>query len=116
MGFTSVNSQLMSVPPYVLGSIVCIGCSMISDRLKTRGVVLLIVAPGIVIGFALLTALDTVAVKYFALFLCTAGAFTGSPFLLGWLVDNTAGPMVRAIASAFAVCLGCTGTYSPQRS
>lgn len=123
MGFTSIRSQLMTVPPYLLGSIVCVCCAILSDRLKTRGLILCLVSgPTIVIGFALLLTIDMIAVKYFALFLVTMGAFTSSPVIIAWTVDNSAGPTVRAIASAFAVCLGSTGglvatwTYLPSEA
>jgi hypothetical protein len=123
MHFTSIKAQLMTVPPYVLGSIVCISAAVTSDRFKTRGVVLLSLAcPTIVIGFALLLSVNIIAVKYFALFLVTMGAFTGSPVFISWTVDNSAGPTVRAIASGFAVSLGSTGglvatwTYLPSEA
>lgn len=120
MGYTSIRAQLMTVPPYVVGSIVCITCAIISDRMKTRGGILVgIAAPTIVIGFAILLTVDTTSIKYFALFLSTMGAFTASPIILAWTVDNSAGPTIRAIAGAFAVCLGTSGglvatwTYLP---
>ncbi|KAI5818279.1 major facilitator superfamily domain-containing protein [Pyronema omphalodes] len=123
MHFTSIKAQLMTVPPYVLGSIVCISAAITSDRFKTRGTVLLCLAcPTIVIGFALLLSVNIIAVKYFALFLVTMGAFTGSPVFISWTVDNSAGPTVRAIASGFAVSLGSTGglvatwTYLPSEA
>jgi hypothetical protein len=110
MGFISVRSQLMTVPPYVLGSIVCISCTILSGLLKTRGPIpCLVSGPTIVVGFALLLTVDVIAVKYFALFLATMGAFTSSPVLIAWTVDHSAGLTVHAIASVFTVCLGSTG-------
>jgi len=123
MNFTSIKAQLMTVPPYVLGSVVCIISAITSDKLKTRGPILLILAgPTIITGFALLNTIDIIAVKYFALFLVTMGAFTASPVFISWTVDNSAGPTVRAIASAFAVSLGSSGglvatwTYLPSEA
>lgn len=119
MGFTSVKAQLMSVPPYVFGSIVCIVGTKISDRIRSRGIVLLVLGPMIIVGFALLRQVNVVGVMYFGIFLATGGAFTSSPLWITWSVDNSAGPMVRAISSGFAVATGSMGglvatwTYLP---
>ncbi|KAJ9666028.1 hypothetical protein H2201_003940 [Coniosporium apollinis] len=120
MGYSSIRSQLLTVPPYAIGTIVCIIAAYISDRFRTRGPVLLVIAPCIVVGFVLLSAVQTVGVKYFAICLATLGAFTSSPILLAWSVDNAAGPAVRAIVSAYCVGLGSVGaivstwTYLPK--
>lgn len=120
MGFTSVRAQLMSVPPYVFGSIVCIFGTKISDRIRSRGTVLLVLGPMIIIGFALLRQVHIVGVMYLGIFLATGGAFTASPLWITWSVDNSAGPMVRAISSGFAVATGSMGgllatwTYLPS--
>ncbi|GAN07195.1 major facilitator superfamily protein [Mucor ambiguus] len=110
MGFDSIKSQLMTVPPYACGTIFCIIAAMTSDRLKTRGPILIFAAgPLIVIAFIILLTVETTGVRYMAIFFATCGAFTGSPVFVAWLVDNSSGPMVRAIASAFAVSVGSLG-------
>lgn len=123
MGYDSIDSQLMSVPPYAVGTIVCILLAIISDHAKTRGLILLFAAgPLITIAFAVLLTVEATGPRYMAIFFGTAGAFTGSPVFVGWIVDNTAGPMVRAIASAFTVSIGSCGgllatwTYLPSQA
>lgn len=120
MGYSSTNAQLLSVPPYVLAACVCIGASFASDRLKTRGLVILALTPLTMIGFLLLALVPSTAVRYFALFLTTSAAFTCSPILLAWVVSNSAGSSVRAIVAAYAVGEGnigsiiATWTYRPH--
>lgn len=110
MGFSSIQSQLMTVPPYAVGTIVCICLAMTSDRFRTRGPIIFgIVGPLIFIAFVILRTVDSIGVRYMAIFFATCGAFTGSPIIIAWIVDNTAGPMVRAIASAYSVSLGSLG-------
>jgi hypothetical protein len=83
---------------------------MTSDRFKTRGPIIFgIVGPLIFIAFVILRTVDSIGVRYMAIFFATCGAFTGSPIIVAWIVDNTAGPMVRAIASAYSVSLGSLG-------
>lgn len=123
MGFDTIKSQLMTVPPYVFGTICCITCGICSDKFKIRGPILAAVAgPLILVAFILLVTVESYGVRYFAIFLATGGAFTGSPLFVAWLVDNTSGPMVRAISSASQVSVGCLGglvatwTYLPSEA
>ncbi|KAI9313785.1 major facilitator superfamily domain-containing protein [Dichotomocladium elegans] len=125
MGYSSVDAQLMSIPPYAVGTIVCIILCRLSDRLRDRGSFMAgIAGPLIVIAFIILLAVPAanVGVRYMAIFFATAGAFTASPMVLGWVVENAAGPMVRAIVSGVVVCIGCTGglvatwTYLPSEA
>jgi len=100
----------MSVPPYTLSALVCVSLSMLSDRLKNRGYILMALSPLVPIGFVILATVPHVAgVRYFAIFLSTSGAFTLSPVLLAWGVENSAGPAVRAITAAYLVGFGSIG-------
>lgn len=109
MGYTSIHAQLMTVPPYTFSSLVCVTLSMVSDRIKNRGLILTAAAPLVPIGFAILATVKVVGVRYFAVFLSTAGAFTLSPMLLAWGVENSAGPAVRAITAGYLVGFGSFG-------
>jgi hypothetical protein len=103
MGYSGTHSQLMSVPPYTVSALLCMSLALLSDRIKNRGYILWGMATLVPIGFALLATQTSVAVRYFAIFLATSGAFTLSPITLAWGVENTAGPAVRAIAAAYMV-------------
>ncbi|PKS10908.1 hypothetical protein jhhlp_002666 [Lomentospora prolificans] len=109
IGYSGINSQLLSVPPYAWAAIVCVAASMVSDRTHRRGQWILAVMPFSVVGFAILLVPARVGVHYFALFLCLTGVFTASPMLLAWVVDNSAGHMTRAIVAGFTVGFGSTG-------
>lgn len=110
------------MPPYVCSACICLAASFLSDRLKTRGFILLALAPLIIIGFAMMATVESAGVRYFAIFLTTTGAFTCSPILLAWVVSNSAGPAVRAIVTAYTVGMGncgaiiATWTYLPKDS
>jgi MFS family permease len=110
MGYSAIHAQLMSVPPFAWATIVCLAIAILSDKMKTRGVFLLGIVPVSAIGFILLIAVkNQPAVRYFATFLALTGAFTASPMIVAWTVDNTAGPNVRAISAAYVVTLANLG-------
>lgn len=106
MGFSRIESQLLTVPPYAVGAIFCITTAIVSDRIRQRGVILFGLLPCVITGFAILAAVDSVGVRYFAIYLATVGGYCSSPLLLTWGVDNAAGPAVRAVVSGYAVGLG----------
>ncbi|KAH7013993.1 major facilitator superfamily domain-containing protein [Ilyonectria destructans] len=110
MGYSGQEAQLMSVPPYVFGAIVCVTIATLSDRYRRRGFFFMVLlSPFIFIGFTLNQFVDSVAARYFGLFLAVAGAFTASPLLLSWSVDNNSGPAVKAIAAAYSIGFGGCG-------
>ncbi|EEP76377.1 predicted protein [Uncinocarpus reesii 1704] len=109
MGYSAINSQLMSVPPFAWSTIVCLTIAYTSDRTKSRGIWLLTVMPFTAAGFLVLILVTKPAVRYFATFLALTGAFTCSPMLVAWTVDNTAGPNVRAVSSAYVVSIANLG-------
>ncbi|KAI9148333.1 hypothetical protein HJFPF1_12161 [Paramyrothecium foliicola] len=110
MGYSGQEAQLMSVPPYVFGAIICVTIATLSDRFRCRGFFFMaILAPCIFIGFTLNQFASSVAARYFGLFLAVAGAFTASPLLLSWSVDNNSGPAVKAVAAAYSIGFGGCG-------
>lgn len=109
MGYTAIDSQLMSVPPFAWSALVCLCIAYISDRTKSRGLWLLAIMPFTAAGFLVLILATNPAVRYFATFLALTGAFTCAPMLVAWTVDNTAGPNVRAVSSAYVVSIANLG-------
>lgn len=109
MGYSAIRSQLLSVPPYAFATVVCIVFSIYSDRIKRRGVPMLLLLPIGMVGFILHLTVKSPGVRYFAVFLSMVPAFTGSPTLLAWSMDNSAGPTVRAVAGAIQAGFGNLG-------
>jgi hypothetical protein len=109
MGYSGLQAQLYSVPPYAWAACVCVVVATLSDRTKTRGLWLMGVMPFTAVGFILLLTVDNVGVRYFAIFLCLTGAFTASPILLAWTVENSAGHTTRAIVAGTVVGFGNIG-------
>lgn len=110
MGYSGIHSQLLSVPPYVWAATVCITVTLLSDRVRKRGIFIIGVMPVTAVGFILLL-IDgmPLAVRYLALFFCLTGAFTASPMFVAWSVENSAGHTTRAIVAGMVVGFGNTG-------
>ncbi|EER23741.1 hypothetical protein D8B26_001878 [Coccidioides posadasii str. Silveira] len=109
MGYSPVQSQLMSVPPFAWSAAICLAIAYISDRTKSRGLWLLTIMPFTAAGFLVLILATKPAILYFATFLTLTGSFTCAPMLVAWAVDNTAGSNVRAVSSAYVVSIANLG-------
>ncbi|KAF9876840.1 hypothetical protein CkaCkLH20_05686 [Colletotrichum karsti] len=109
LGWTATKAQLMSVPPYVVACVTAVTIAYISDKTRQRGIYLAIFSVIAVIGFAILRFETDANIRYMAVFFVTAGAFPGGPGFLSWAMNNSAGPSVRAVTSAYVVTIGTIG-------
>ncbi|CAG8804781.1 12104_t:CDS:10, partial [Dentiscutata erythropus] len=65
LGFNSVISQLLSIPPYILGSFTTVTVAILSDRRKIRGPYLILCLLVAIVGYVLLVVpSSSVAIKY----------------------------------------------------
>jgi hypothetical protein len=60
-----------------------------SDRLRDRSGLLIIAEVVAIIGLIVMFETKSLSVKYAFSFISLAGAFTGGPLLLCWLIDNS---------------------------
>jgi len=118
-GWTAIKSQLYSVPPYVCACLVAIAVAYASDKSKQRGIWLAGFSLIAIAGFGIMRWSNDPNVRYGGIFLVTVGAFPGGPGFLSWAINNSGGPSVRAVTSAWVVSLGTIGgivstwTYIP---
>jgi cyanate permease len=94
MGYSSINAQGLSAPPYFVAFLCAIFTTWLADRAQQRGFVL--VATSLVggIGYIVLATVKTVAVRYFATFLAAAGVFATIPNILAWTLSESRGPSI----------------------
>lgn len=114
VGFTNIQAQLLTAPPYVCGAISAVISSILADKLTWR--LPFIVGPQALLlaGFALLFRLSAditanVAVCYFCVHLTCIGTFPISPGASAWLINNLATPPKRAVGVALMVAIGNIG-------
>ncbi|KAF5389828.1 hypothetical protein D9757_003580 [Collybiopsis confluens] len=118
--FTVVESQLRTVPPYVVGAIWSVSISYCSFRIRRRGILLFISALLAVTGYALAIGTKNHNARYAACFLSLAGSSLTGPMILAWGTENAAPDTVRAVVTAVIPGVGALGaviavwTYLPS--
>ncbi|KAI0413150.1 major facilitator superfamily domain-containing protein [Xylaria grammica] len=109
MGFTAINAQGLSAPPYVLAFIVCVTTTWIADRTQQRGAMLVGLSLVGGIGYVLLATCKGVGVRYFAVFLAAAGVFSCIANILPWTINNQGSDSKRGAGIALLNIIGQTG-------
>ncbi|KAF3910959.1 hypothetical protein AA313_de0200207 [Arthrobotrys entomopaga] len=88
MGFSSINSQGLSVPPYFISVFVTVGTCWLADRFQQRGFMIVLLSLVAGIGYILLAACPGVGPRYFGTFLAASGVFPAIANILPWVVNN----------------------------
>ncbi|KAL8953121.1 MAG: hypothetical protein Q9222_001004 [Ikaeria aurantiellina] len=88
MGYSSINAQGLSAPPYFIAFLCALITTFIADRTQQRGLVLVVTSLVGAIGYVILATVKTVGVRYFAIFLAAAGVFSTIPNILAWTLNN----------------------------
>ncbi|KAI1374479.1 MFS general substrate transporter [Hypoxylon crocopeplum] len=109
MGFTAINAQGLSAPPYFLAFIVCILTTWIADKTRQRGYMIIGLSLISGVGYVLLLACRSVAVRYFGVFLAAAGVFPAISNILPWTVNNQGTDSKRGAGIALLNIVGQCG-------
>lgn len=88
MGYSNINAQGLSAPPYFAAYLFANITTFIADRTQQRGLVLIITSLVGGIGYVVLATVTTVGVRYFAVYLAAAGVFSTIPNILAWTLNN----------------------------
>lgn len=105
-GYSPIQTQLHSVPPWAAAFGYCMLVATISDRVRHRfGFAVFSICVAIS-GFAILTTIhDNTTVQYAALFLVTMGTYTAMPIIVCWFNMNLGGHHRRSVGSAWQVSI-----------
>jgi len=87
MGYGSIDAQGLSAPPYFVAFLFALITTLIADRTQERGLVLLMTSLVGGIGYIVLATVKSVGVRYFAVFLASAGVFSTIPNILAWTLS-----------------------------
>ncbi|KAG9224116.1 hypothetical protein CCMSSC00406_0006784 [Pleurotus cornucopiae] len=118
--FTVVESQLRTVPPYLVGAVWAVVVTYVSFRVRKRGIPIIFSCLLVVLGYALAVGTKNSHARYAACFLSIAGASPTGPLLITWGTDNAAPDTIRAVTTAIIPGVGALGsiiavwTYLPQ--
>lgn len=88
MGFTSVNAQGLTAPPFFLSFLTVIATCYIADRTQQRGIVIAILTAIGGTGYVILATAKSVGARYFGVFLAAAGIFPAIGNVLPWVTNN----------------------------
>lgn len=111
LGWTSVRAQVMSIPIYIVATIIALVTAFVSDRLRHRFAFTICGCLIATVGYVILICQKSVPVgaRYFALYAITGGGYMTQPILMGWLSNNMAGHYKQSIASAMQIGFGNCG-------
>ncbi len=127
LGYSTVLTNLLTIPPNVAGFIVLLAVTYSSDRNRERTFHIIGSLALSLSGLVVLAAVDATkntAVAYFACFLLTSGAYIPSCLVHSWHNNNNLGENSRAATTGLLVGLGNLGgilsaatfrsTYAPR--
>lgn len=115
MGYSSLQSQYLTIPVYIVGGGSFLALSFASDRMTLRSPFLILANFIGVIGYAIILSPVSQPVKFFGTFLCAIAVYTGPGMNLTWLNVNVAPHYRRAAAIGFQQTIGnCAGIVAGQ--
>jgi predicted MFS family arabinose efflux permease len=109
MGFDTGTSQCLIAPPYAFAGIVMYGTSWVADKYRIRGPIIIFNMILVLIGLPIMGFHTSNAVRYFGVFLTTAGANSNVPAAMSYQANNIRGQWKRAFCSATFVSMGGIG-------
>ncbi|KAF8446897.1 putative MFS transporter [Terfezia claveryi] len=108
-GYGAVETQLRSVPPWIVAFAFSMLIATFSDRIRHRFAFILgslaVAITGVIV---LLTVYDKerIHIQYIALFLVISGAYGAGPIIISWFTNNLGGHHRRSIGSAYQIGIG----------
>ncbi|KAI0129069.1 major facilitator superfamily domain-containing protein [Xylariales sp. AK1849] len=109
LGFSVGASQCLVAPPYVFAGIVMFGMGWLGDRFHLRGPIIIGNMLLCLIGLPIMGWHPNPSVRYFGIFLVTAGANSNVPSAMSYQANNIRGQWKRAFCSATLVGMGGIG-------
>ena len=109
MGFTSINAQGLTAPPYFLSFLFCLLTTWVADRTRQRGLMIIGLSLGAGVGYVLLATTHSTGVRYFAIFLAAAGVFPAISNILPWVLNNQGTDSKRGAGMALLQMVGQCG-------
>lgn len=102
MGFTAVNAQGLTAPPYFLSFIVTIATTWIADKTQQRGLMIIALSSLGGIGYILLATCKAVGPRYLGCFLAASGVFPSIANILPWVLSPPHKPDPESRSNAAA--------------
>ena len=95
MGYSSIDAQGLTAPPYLRALITSIVAAYVTDRWGSRGWILSSCGTDGCIGYALLPSQTVTGVRYLGVWLASCGVFPSLAINMMWMLNNNAGERRR---------------------
>jgi MFS family permease len=112
LGYSIVQTQLHSVPPFAAAFGICLVTAYISDKVQLRYPFIILGYSILIIGLAILMTVHGkghFSAEYAGICLVCMGAFCAGASIVCWYLMNLQGHVQRAIGSAWMIGFGNTG-------
>lgn len=115
LGYSGIEAQVHSIPIWIVASVVTLGVSILTDRLKHRYSFIMFGVIFASIGYIILLCQGPLHsglspnVRYMAVYFVTTGCYIVQPVAIVWLANNLSGHYKRAIGLAIQVGVGNIG-------
>ena len=109
MGFSSIQAQGLSAPPYFLAFLLTIATTYIADRTQQRGLTIIVLSIIGAIGYILLAATSSTGPRYTGVFFAAAGIFPCIGNILPWVLNNQGSDTKRGTGIAILNLVGQCG-------
>ncbi|ORY96884.1 major facilitator superfamily transporter [Syncephalastrum racemosum] len=106
MGFQSLQAQLLTIPPYVVGCLAVVAAARYSDRVMQRSNVIALTLSAAILGYVFLLIGEYQPLQYTGAILVPCGVFPSVPLAIAWLSNNTVGHTKRGVTLAIANSAG----------
>ncbi|KIJ16563.1 hypothetical protein PAXINDRAFT_75726 [Paxillus involutus ATCC 200175] len=108
-GYSTSISQLLTIPPYAIATVVLFTFAYYSDKLKLRSPFVFAGQIIALIGFIINISDAPSGVKYFGTHLCVIGSYVAPPGAISWLANNLEGRYKRSVGMALQIAVGNLG-------
>lgn len=88
MGFSGLNAQGLSAPPYLVALFVCLITTFIADHTQQRGIMLMCTATVGGIGYIMLAVGRSTGIRYAGAVIAASGVFPSIGNVLPWVINN----------------------------
>ncbi|PKS06093.1 hypothetical protein jhhlp_007927 [Lomentospora prolificans] len=106
---TTIQQQLFTVPPYIVGAFFTLLFPLISWRMDRRQIFFIICAPMCMVGYCMFLASENQSVRYGATFLIASSMFALGPLTNAQVAANVVSDTARSAAIGMNVMMGNIG-------
>ncbi|KAF1988406.1 high-affinity nicotinic acid transporter-like protein [Aulographum hederae CBS 113979] len=106
LGFSSLSVNYMTIPVYVLGAISLATVVYISDRFKSRGLVIVACCVPVAVGYLIPVGSSAPGAGYAGMLILVTGLYSISTLAVTWIATNLSPDSKRAVGMPLAYSIG----------